>query len=61
MSMSAALNNALSGLTASSRRAQVISDNVANALTPGYARRSVTVAAHVVGGEGQGGGQDIDC
>lgn len=54
MSMSAALNNALSGLTASSRRAQVISDNVANALTPGYARRSVTVAAHVVGGEGQG-------
>lgn len=54
MSMSAALNNALSGLTATSRRAQVISDNVANALTPGYARRSVATAAQSLAGEGQG-------
>ena len=39
MSIGIALSNALSGLTASTKRAEVISDNVANALTPGYARR----------------------
>lgn len=40
MNMSTALNNALGGLTAASRGAAVVSGNIANALTPGYARRS---------------------
>ncbi|SFI11893.1 flagellar hook-associated protein FlgK [Albimonas pacifica] len=54
MSIGVALSNALSGLTASTKRAEVISDNVANALTPGYARRSLTVSAAVAAGEGRG-------
>ena len=41
MSISAALNSALSGLTASSRQTDVISGNLANALTPGYAPREI--------------------
>jgi len=54
MSIGIALSNALSGLTASTKRAEVISDNVANALTPGYARRSMPVSAASVAGEGRG-------
>ncbi len=54
MSISSALSNALTGLGAASRRTEVISDNVANALTPGYARRSLSVAAAAVGGRGVG-------
>lgn len=54
MSIGVALSNALSGLTASSKRAEVISDNVANALTPGYARRSLTVSSASAAGEGRG-------
>ncbi len=41
MSISSALNNALSGLTATSRTAEVVSSNLSNALTDGYGRRSV--------------------
>ena len=44
MNMSTALNNALGGLTAASRGAAVVSGNIANALTPGYARRSLELA-----------------
>lgn len=54
MSIGVALSNALSGLTASSKRAEVISDNVANALTPGYARRSLQVSAASRAGDGRG-------
>lgn len=54
MSLSASLNNALSGLTATSRRAEVVSTNVANALTDGYGRREVEVAARSLGGIGAG-------
>ncbi|AHD02547.1 flagellar hook-associated protein FlgK [Leisingera methylohalidivorans] len=39
MSIYSALNSAMSGLTAASRSSQVVSDNLANALTPGYTRR----------------------
>lgn len=53
MSISSALSNALSGLTASSANAQVVSANVANALTPGYAPRSVSLSAR---GGGRAGG-----
>ncbi len=45
MSLSSAMNAALSGLAVSSRLAGVISSNVANAMTPGYARREAELAA----------------
>ena len=40
MSISASLSSALSGLTAASRRAEVVASNVANAMTEGYGRRA---------------------
>jgi flagellar hook-associated protein 1 len=54
VSISASLNNALSGLTASARAADLISNNVANATNPAYARREIVLGARVVGGSGQG-------
>jgi len=57
MSISSALSNALSGLAASSKNAQVVSANIANAQTPGYAQRSLAVSAQ---GGGRGGGVAID-
>ncbi|MEZ5797012.1 MAG: flagellar hook-associated protein FlgK [Paracoccaceae bacterium] len=54
MSVSSALSSALTGLTASARQAEVVSSNVANASTPGYARRTVSLSAQVLGGSGQG-------
>ena len=54
MSITSALSSALSGLTAASRRAEVLSSNVANAATPGYARREVGLRAAVLAGIGQG-------
>ena len=38
MSLSGALSNALSGLTAASRNAQVTASNLANVMTDGYGR-----------------------
>ncbi|SMO78585.1 flagellar hook-associated protein FlgK [Ruegeria faecimaris] len=52
MNMSTALNNALGGLTAASRGAAVVSENIANALTPGYARRSLELATNTISGHG---------
>lgn len=54
MSVSAAIANANSGLAAASRRASVLSNNVANALTPGYARREISVNERIIGGRGAG-------
>ena len=54
MTISQALANAGSGLTAASRRAGVTSNNIANALTPGYSRRTVQLAEHVTDGIGAG-------
>jgi flagellar hook-associated protein 1 FlgK len=45
MSLNTALNGALSGLTAAGRNASVISENIANALTPGYARRTLELTS----------------
>ncbi|WP_372922915.1 flagellar basal body protein, partial [Roseovarius sp.] len=45
MSISTALNSALSGLTANSRMTDVIAGNLANALTPGYAPRELSLQA----------------
>lgn len=54
MTLSTALSSALSGLTVSSRRAEVISTNVANAGTAGYVRRELQVSSRLVGGTGHG-------
>ena len=45
MSLNLALSSALSGLTAASRNASVVSENIANALTPGYARRTLELTS----------------
>ena len=54
MSLSTSLANALSGLTASSRAAGVVSSNVSNALTEGYARRELHLSPQSLGGIGAG-------
>lgn len=54
MSISSALSNATSGLAAQARLAETISNNVANALTPGYARRTTELSSVSLGGYGQG-------
>ena len=45
MSLTTALNSALSGLNVAGRASGVVSDNIANAMTPGYARRSVMLSS----------------
>lgn len=45
MSLTAALNSAMSGLRSNSRITELISENIANALTPGYVRREVVLSA----------------
>lgn len=54
MSISAAFASAVSGLRATARQADVLSSNVANATTPGYAKREVLLSAQNAGGAGQG-------
>lgn len=54
MSIGQALSNALSGLTATTRGIETVSSNVANAYTPGYARREVDTTSGHVGGRGGG-------
>lgn len=52
MSISSAFNSALSGLTAAGRASAIVSENIANAMTPGYARRSLSVASLSEAGAG---------
>jgi flagellar hook-associated protein 1 len=54
MSLSATLSSALSGLTAASRAAEIVSSNVANARTEGYGRRELELAARRLGTDGHG-------
>lgn len=54
MSVTSALAGALSGLSATARQAEILSSNVANATTPGYARRQVSLGSAVLAGHGQG-------
>jgi flagellar hook-associated protein 1 FlgK len=54
MSITSALASALTGITATSRQAEAVSSNIANATTPGYARREVSLGALSIGGTGQG-------
>lgn len=58
MSLATALSNAISGLGATSRGTQVVSDNLANIKTPGYARRELQQSA--VSYDGAGGGVRVD-
>lgn len=52
MSISSALSNALTGLTASARRAEVVSSNISNAMTEGYGRRTLNQSAALYGYSG---------
>jgi len=54
MSISGTVASALSGLTAAARAAELVSSNVANARTEGYARRTLELAPRTVGASGQG-------
>jgi len=54
MSISTTLSNALSGLAAASRSAQIVSTNVSNATTEGYSRREIQLSARTTGGYGAG-------
>ncbi len=54
MSITAVLNNAISGLNASQAALQVTSTNIANVNTPGYARSQVFQQTRVLGGVGSG-------
>lgn len=55
MSISSAINSAQSGLNATSRRADIVANNVANASTPGYVRRSVTLSENILNSNVSGG------
>lgn len=50
MSLSASMSAALSGLTATRRATDLISSNVANALTEGYGRRTISLSVRPLGG-----------
>ncbi|MCV2879817.1 flagellar hook-associated protein FlgK [Sedimentimonas flavescens] len=54
MGISTSLSNALSGLNAAARMADVVASNTANALTEGYARRELSLSAQSLGGVGAG-------
>ncbi|MGR3249794.1 MAG: FlgK family flagellar hook-associated protein [Paracoccus sp. (in: a-proteobacteria)] len=55
MSIANAISNAMSGLVATARGTETIAANLANVMTPGYARRELAV-----GPQGFGGGVRID-
>lgn len=54
MTLSGSLSNALSGLTAAARAAEIVSANVANAMTPGYQKRELSLSSDIVDGSGAG-------
>ena len=54
MSLSHTLSNAVGGMNAASRLAEVVSSNVSNALTEGYGRRQLDLNAASIGGRGSG-------
>jgi flagellar hook-associated protein 1 len=49
MTIAGSLANALSGLTAQARAAELVSSNVANANTPGYGRRELDLSPKYIG------------
>ena len=50
MSISNSLSNALSGMAATSRMAEIVSSNLANSLTDGYGRRSLGMSSAAITG-----------
>jgi flagellar hook-associated protein 1 len=58
MSLNTSLNAALSGLTAAARATDVVSSNIANAMTEGYAPRELVLSAR--GGDTAGAGVKVD-
>lgn len=50
MSISGVLSNALSGLTAASRAAEIVASNISNATTEGYGTRSLSLSSRMTGG-----------
>ncbi len=54
MTINSALANSYSGLTANTRLSEIVSRNVANAATDGYAARSVTLSNRVIADVGSG-------
>ena len=54
MSITAGLSSALSGLNAAARAAEIVSSNIANAMTEGYGRRELQLSARTIGSSGQG-------
>lgn len=57
MSISSAIANAVSGLTTASRGTELVSSNIANALTPGYGRRELDLSSRIIE---RGGGVSIN-
>lgn len=55
MSISSAMSNAVLGLRAAGRGAEVISSNISNALTPGYGRRELVLTSGSFGGVREAG------
>jgi len=55
MSLTQALNTALSGLKATQAGMSLIASNVANAQTPGYVRKTLDVATTTAGDQGHPG------
>lgn len=49
MTISGALSNAMSGLRAAGRGAELVSSNISNALTPGYGRRELSLSSSSIG------------
>lgn len=58
MSLSNALSSALSGIAAASRGTEVVASNLANAMTPGFARRELQLASRPT--IASGGGVQVD-
>lgn len=54
MSISGSLSNAFSGLSAASRGAEIVSQNLANVMTDGYGRRELLLSTQTLGGAGAG-------
>jgi flagellar hook-associated protein 1 FlgK len=50
MSIANAISNAMSGLTATARGTENVANNLANVMTPGYARRDIVVSTPLVSG-----------
>ena len=54
MTLAASFTNALTGLRVSNRMTEVASNNIANALTDGYARQDIHVSSVALNGQGVG-------